>query len=297
MRLSRRRFLKTTFATTAACGLPQIGVANSDAAANQIVDTHVYLGHWPHQRLTSEDPAQLIDDLRRNNIAQAWLSSFDGLFHKDIAAVNQRLADVCSRPSNEALVPFGCVNPMLPDWEEDVRRCHEVFHTPGIRLHPNYHGYTLDHPRFNRLLELSADRGLIVQLVAGLDDQKHFLLSPPSMQVDLSPLPEKIAAHKKLRLVLANGYRSTSETSFRALAKSSRVCFDAGRITEPKDIVAITSMVATNRVVFGSGTPLNSIEHGLSKLAELKLSSADRRAIASENANALIRGIENRGRQ
>src|SRR3954465_699870 len=282
MQLTRRRFLKTTLATTAACGLAQTGVAGAQSAANEIIDTHVYLGHWPYEQLSTENPTKLIGDLRRNNISQAWVSSFDGLFHKDIAAVNQRLADACSRPDNEALVPFGTVNPTLPDWEEDVRRCHEVFHMPGIRLHPNYHSYTLNDPRFTRLLELASARGLVVQLVACLGNEKHFLLSPSTTEVNIKPLAGKLAAYKSLRFVLAhvNANASANDGTIQALLEAKHVYFEFAGSSELESIRKLTDEVSPARLVFGSGAPLHSIEQSWSMLKRLSMSSGDRKIIA-----------------
>jgi hypothetical protein len=63
------------------------------------------------------------------------------------------------------------VNPKLPDWEEDLRRCHEEFGCRD-RVHPNYHDYTLTDPAFLRLLQLAAERGLIVQVAAWMEDER-----------------------------------------------------------------------------------------------------------------------------
>src|SRR6476620_10519053 len=92
MHVTRRRFLKHTLAATAACGLARVAVAGGAPSSDEIIDTHVYVGHWPNQRLLDEDLANLVTWLQTSNVSQAWVGSFEGLFHKEIAAVNQRLA-------------------------------------------------------------------------------------------------------------------------------------------------------------------------------------------------------------
>jgi predicted TIM-barrel fold metal-dependent hydrolase len=310
MQLTRRHFLKTTIATSAACGLAQTAIPNTQPSAEQITDTHVYLGHWPHEQLPIEDPTKLIEELQRNNVSQAWVGSFEGLFHKDIAAVNERLIESCKAsnrantrrptvadPPQPALIPFGTINPTLPDWEEDVRRCHEVFHMPGIRLHPDYHGYTLDDPRFTRVLDLAAAGGLIVQLVACLENRQTYLLSPPTTQVDLKPFVDTVTPNKKLRVLIANGYKTPGNDALRSLGKAEHVCFDLGRTTDAADVLEILGAVSADRIVFGSGAPLRRIDNAWSKLRKLKLSAAENQAIARLNASKLLASERKEGRQ
>lgn len=298
----RRKFLLGALTTTAACrsvlssppkgGLARLADAKDatvpPAAPEPLIDTHVYLDHWPHQQLHGDEPSELIPILTSNQVAQAWAGSFDGLFHKDIGAVNQRLADTCTQHGNGRLIPFGAVNPTLPDWEEDLRRCHEIFHMPGIRLHPNYHGYTLDDPRFARLLELAAAAGLVVQLVAWMDDSSHKWLTPAAAQVDLKPLTKVVAMLPNLRLVIAGGVRNADDEAVRSLEPSQQIYFDFAQLADGNSLTTFADRASPDRIVFGSGAPLHSVESARTKLQNAKLSNERRSAIASRTATRLI---------
>ncbi len=289
MGISRRNFLKRTFGTTAACGLARLGAAIDDAPRTEsITDTHVYLGHWPHEQLPSDSPAKLVAELRRKGVSQAWIGSFDGLFHRDVADVNARLASICARIDNGMAVALGTINPALPDWEDDIRRCDETFHMPGIRLHPTYHGYTLDDPRLVKLLDLAAARGLIVQLVAWMETERHLLLNPHVPDADLRPLAEKIALPPRLKLIVTNYLHTLEDHPIGALLRNENVNFDFARASGAQAVSELIDKTSSTRVVFGSGAPLRSAETAAAKLNEMKVAPDIRRQIGSANAAAML---------
>lgn len=258
-------------------------------ADDDIVDTHVYLGHWPHARLPGEEPRELVDQLRHGGIVRAWVGSFDGLFHKDIAAANDRLASACSQ-YNE-LIPFGSVNPTLPDWKDDLRRCHEMHHMPGVRLHPIYHGYELGDARLNELLTITAATNLIVQLVVWLDDTTHRWLAPTQRAKELKPnLSEEVLAQWKsqilpLRLVIV-GADIVDVPSWKDLISQRAVYFDTTRVQKPNQLSELLKLVTAERVLFGSAGPLHSSATQRSLFDSM--ASSEQRAILHETASALI---------
>jgi hypothetical protein len=177
---------------------------------------------------------------------------------------------------------------MLPDWAEDLRRCAEDLRMPGIRLHPNYHGYTLDDPLFAELLAAAAARGLIVQLAVRMEDDRvqHRLMQVAD--VDLKPLADVVAARPGLRLVMVNALRALSADAVGRLAAAGNVSFEVSMLEGVAGIGRILAAMPLDRLLFGSHLPLFNLESALLKLRESELSDSQLHAISEENATRLL---------
>ena len=250
-----------------------------------MIDTNANLSRWPFRRLAGDDPADFVARMRKAGVTQAWVASFDGLLHRDVGGVNARLAADCKEHGAGLLIPFGTVNPKLPDWQEDLRRCHEVYRMPGIRLHPNYHGYTLADPEFAEVLRRATAAGMIVQLATQMEDERtqYPLMRIP--RVNLAPLPEIVAGVPSLRLVVLNAPRDPLRQK---IAAAGDVYFDIAMVEGVGGVGVLASELSPKRVVFGSHFPLFYLQSAALKIKEAGFSAADEKTILEDNARRLL---------
>ena len=249
-----------------------------------MIDTNANLSRWPFRRLAGDDPADFVARMRKAGVTQAWVASFDGLLHRDVGGVNARLAADCKERGAGLLIPFGTVNPKLPDWQEDLRRCREVYRMPGIRLHPNYHGYTLADPEFAEVLRRAAEAGMIVQLATQMEDERtqYPLMRIP--RVDLAPLAEIVAGVPSLRLVILNAPRDPLR---KKIAAAGNVYFAIAMVEGVGGVGVLASELSQQRVVFGSHFPLFYFQSAALKIKEAGFSASDEKTILEDNARGL----------
>jgi len=252
------------------------------------IDTNTYIGQWPFRRTPEDTVDALLAKLSHYGVEQAWTGSFEGILHKDIGAVNERLVEACRQHDNGILIPFGSVNPVLPQWEKDLQRCAEAHGMKGIRLHPNYHGYNLDDARFKALLEQAAAAKLLVQLVVTMEDERmmHPLMQVP--HVDVATLAEVVGAVPGLKLVLLNAFRAARGEVIEKLVATKQVWFDIAWLEGIAGIDAMSKQTTMDRLVFGSYSPFFYFESSLFKLKESALTDEILAQIQGGNANALL---------
>jgi hypothetical protein len=281
--MNRRTFLATTAGTAATL------LARSEAAPvpPALIDTNVTLARWPFRRLPLDETPALVAKLRAHGVTQAWAGSFDALLHKDISAVNARLAAECRAHGDGLLLPFGAINPMLADWESDLRRCVDEHGMRGIRLHPNDHGYTLADPLAERVLTLATERALVVQIAAIMEEERtlHPLVNVPA--TDCTALAALVSRVSGARVQLLNAFRTQRGKPLAALAEAG-VHFDIATLEGVAGIERQLGEIAGMKLLFGSHAPFFYFESAKLKLQESALSSEQMRAVSAENARALM---------
>jgi uncharacterized protein len=304
-RLDRRSFVKASLAP-AALAIPRspalrpaqraLPPPEEPATGPDIIDTNVHLFQWPFRRLKYDRTEALVRKLRRHRIAQAWAGSFESVFHKQLDAANRRLVDECREHGGGLLIPIGSVNPVWPDWEEDLRRCHEQYQMRGVRLYPAYHGYVLDHPEVLRLLASAARCGLLVQIAIRMEDERVHHPSVIAPVVNASRLPEILIKVPEARVQLLNADTVFRGNRVRALIEQTKTTFDiaalegnggVGRLidgTHP----TYRGQVPLDRLLVGTHAPFFPCESALMKLFESPLDRQQLDKIMFANARTLL---------
>ncbi|MCC9607304.1 amidohydrolase [Blastopirellula sp. JC732] len=290
-KVPRRDFLTLSAASMSAGGLLANSApvqADPPSPTAPWIDVNVYVSRWPFRRLRYDTPGELTSLLRRHGITQAWTGSFDGVFHKDIGAVNRRLVETCGKQGDGLLAPFGSINPLLPEWQDELRLCAEQYKMPGIRLHPGYHGYDLKTPAFAELLKQAAERNLIVQLCGWLEDPRTqpALMRVPT--VDLTPLTELAAANPDAKIVLINGVNLVGGKAQAELLSLPNVSSDIAQLETSEGITKLMKVMPAERILFGSYSPMFYFEAARLKLLESVLTAEQETAIRSASAQTLL---------
>lgn len=255
-----------------------------------MIDVNVSLSHWPFRRLPDDEPEGLVAKLRSLGVEEAWAGNFDALLHHDVGAMNMRTVELCKRSGEGLLRPVGAIDPTLPDWPEELRRCAEVHAMRAVRLHPNYHGYGFDHPSFAELLDEAGRRGLVVQVALRMIDERslHPLLKdmPSTDPALLVPLLDRPGRPK---IVMLNALKNSGGVGLPPeLLKAENVWLDIAMLEGAGGLSRLVDQFGASRFLFGSHAPFFVAEAAKLKFQESPLAAEAVEAIQRGNARGLI---------
>jgi len=265
-----------------------------------IIDTNVNLFKWPFRRMKYGETRSLVAKLRKHRITKAWAGNFEALFSKSINEVNARLAEECRVNGEGMLLPFGTVNPAWPDWEEDLRRCHEVHRMAGIRLYPTYQTFDLNHPDIPRLMSQATERGLIIQIVGDMEDSRVHHPIVLTRELSFDPLVDIMRKIPKAKVQLLCWNERVSSELLKKLISETTIVMDIswlestgalGRMIEGNRWSGPDEPVPVERFLFGSHAPYFPVESAIIKLFESPLTLEQMKAVMNVNAEHLMKHV------
>ncbi|MCB1093057.1 MAG: hypothetical protein KDL87_16080, partial [Verrucomicrobiae bacterium] len=272
--------------------------ARAESGSVPVIDTNSYLGPCPFRRLPQETLIENPDSIARFAASSAqrsiatWVSSFEALLQRDFDGINERLADMVAmdKAASRQFQLFGAINPKVSGWRETLRRIDQVHRMRGIRLHPNYHGYTLDDPDLAALLDAAEQRELIVQIAVRMEDSRtqHSALSV--VDVDPNPLLQVLPQMPGLRIQLLNAMRSLSDSLLLARLSELGVHFDTAMLEGMSGIARIVEVVPEIKLCHGTYAPFFYPEAADLKLVEsaAELDGRMMAAVGSHHAENLL---------
>ena len=179
---------------------------------------------------------------------------------------------------------FGSVFPFAPDAIEELERIKNLG-LPGIKLHPEYQGFSVDDERLFPLYKKISELGLITLFHAGVD----YGFSPP-----YGATPKKLAVvlrHFSSPVIAAHwgGVLCGEDVIKHLCGKDIYFDLSFGYGTMPKYLAEkIIERHGTDKLLFASDTPWHSPTLELSLIGSLGLSKEDLSKIKSENAKKLL---------
>ena len=193
--------------------------------------------------------------------------------------------DFAASIKSDRIVPFGSVFPDSPDALDELDRIYDMG-LVGVKLHPDYQGFSVDDPKMKPIYKKIASLGLVTVFHAGFD----YGFPPP-----YGATPEKMAAalpwFEGAPVVAAHwGGLSCCEGVLEKLCgkdiyfDTSFGCGQMPRYYAEK----ILEKHGADKLLFGTDSPWHTPEAELSLLGTLDLGESDRAKILCENAKRLL---------
>ncbi len=167
---------------------------------------------------------------------------------------------------------------------------------PGLRIYPGYQPFDLGHPAMESLVKMTAERGLILQVVFGMEDPRVHHPTINVGPVTFAPLLQAVQSAPNAKVELLHFSGSGQSDDLSQFMTYRNTVMDISRLegngAVGRMIGSITGLpsarVPVERLLFGSHAPCFPVETAILKLIESPLDAQQLQAIMQENARRLL---------
>ena len=233
-------------------------------------------GYWPLKARSGADVVALMD---AHGVERAVVGSTRAL-ESDWRLGNTEVM-AAAADSGGRLIPFVTIDGTWPSTAELLAE-YAAAGARGIRCYPSHHHNTLP-SQLEPLCAAAQDHGLVVAIVVRAIMDWSFPVA------SVEPF-ESLFTQFSWVQVLVHGlnYGQESWNAIRLLNSYANVWLETSCLQGLGGIAQWVSQGDVDRILLGTGAPLQYPACGIAKLEKAKISTADREAIAHRNAKRLL---------
>ncbi len=228
------------------------------------------------------------DGTREGLLCSMRAASIDGALNCPVATVPEQVDSINRWSASQncwPIISLGAIHPDSPRPEKVLEGIRNLG-LPGIKMHPEYQGFTLSDPRVQPIWSACAALGLVVVLHCGAD----LGFSPP-YHSSPAQIRSLIGNHPNLKLVAAHfgSWRmwEAVEVELIGCPLYLDLSFTLGLLPDEK-VLELVRRHDPERVLFGTDTPWRNQTEELDYFQQLPFTSAEKERILWQNAAKLF---------
>lgn len=250
-----------------------------------IIDVNAFLGEWPFRNLRGEVNT-LLRLMAKCGVDIALVSSLNAVFYKDCEEANMWLWHDLQK--TRGLAGICTINPSFPDSLEHLDECIDEMGMVGVKIHPNYHGYSLENDTVSQFFKECSKKNVPVIIPLRIQDERSH---HPSSKVPPIPAAQAVSVAKKnpsLKIIICNA-RSNEISGILTKADSlNNLYITFSWVQSLNFIEKAVRKVGCNRMLWGSNFPLNYMEPMLRQITESNIGDREKEKILAENARKIF---------
>lgn len=261
------------------------------------IDVNTFVGAYPYRRVPGTSAQSLLAGMDAAGIDEAWVTHLPGLFWRDPHEGNAWLYDAVA--ASGRLRPVPAVQPGLNGWEAVLGEA-ATRNAPAVRCDPTFAALDPAGPEMRVLAAACGAARVALMMAVRLEDVRQRHPRDVAPELPAAAVRALVRSDPDVRLVVTHADRAfLEEVHFGSTPEEARriwwdICWLWG---PPEDhLETLVRTLGVERFVFGTGQPLRIAEASVTKLDLLELAPAERAAIESENARALVAAMRDSGK-
>jgi uncharacterized protein len=242
----------------------------------RIIDCHAHLGHFARTNIICPDARSMVRAMDEAGVEKLCVSSFLSI-GPNYRVGNDMVAEAVRR-FPDRFVGYAVINPNRPkDIENELERCFHSLGMKAIKVHPAFHGYSIEGSAYRKVFEYAMRHRLTVL--------SHEWGRPEFLERVSADYPEAnfIIAHTGF-------WDGRSDFTYRSVLHCrSNVFVDlAYSNIYYEALERMVTDVSAEKILWGSDFPLHDISFQLGRVKYAKLDATSKEKILGGNILRLL---------